>query len=561
MELRDYQEEAVKAIATAQTKGITRQLVVIPTGGGKTVIFAQLHKYIENTLPMLVLAHREELLTQAKDKILAGDPTLRVEIEQGQNYADRTDCDVVVASVPTLGRANSSRINEFDKDYFRTIIVDEAHHAAAPSYRNVLDYFNADLLLGVTATPQRGDNVRLTDVFDEVVYFKSIEELIREGYLTNLVGYQVKTDTDISGVATQAGDYVDSQLSKVINTPERNALIVKSWQTLANKEKSLVFCTDIQHAEDVERAFRAADVRVSSIFGKTESAERLLHLTKLAEGELDVLVNVGVLTEGFDEPSIKCILLARPTKSSLLYTQIVGRGTRLFDGKDHCKIIDFADVVGKQKPTGLPSLVGLPPDFDCDGKDLLEVADFWKDLNKKSPSEASRAKNLADIELAYSKIDLFRPPVPSEAVVEFSTFIWSELSESDFYLGMPFGESLHISGNALGQFEVSFCDKAGLNYLGTAQDLRSAFSVADTWVKQNQQDQITLIDSTALWRSEPPTEKQIKWLKKYGVPITEDLSKGAASQILDKLFAESPQKPKPVWLQNKINAQRSMKNF
>jgi ATP-dependent helicase IRC3 len=172
--LRPYQEEALSSISTNLENGINKQLVVLPTGAGKTVIFSHLPKFLSTSLPMLVLAHRGELLTQAQEKILWSNPQLDVQIEKAELHADM--CDVVVASVPTLGRAESERILKYPKDYFKTIVIDEAHHAAAPTYRRIIDYFNYDLLLGVTATPQRSDSVRLTDVFQEIVYYKTIQD-------------------------------------------------------------------------------------------------------------------------------------------------------------------------------------------------------------------------------------------------------------------------------------------------------------------------------------------------------------------------------------------------
>ena len=243
LSLRPYQEEALKSINDFSEKGINKQLVVLPTGAGKTVIFSHLPQFKKDSLPMLVLAHRAELLYQAKEKIGWSNPELDIQIEQADNIAGY--CDVVVASVPTLGRAESERILKYPKDYFKSIVIDEAHHAAAPTYRRILDYFNAPFVLGVTATPQRSDNTRLTDVFDEIVYYKTIQDLIEDGYLCTLVGYRIKTDTDISGVATNEGDYVASQLEDAIDTPERNAHIVAAYNSMVPESKAIVFCAGV----------------------------------------------------------------------------------------------------------------------------------------------------------------------------------------------------------------------------------------------------------------------------------------------------------------------------
>ena len=551
IQLRPYQEEALQAVLDGEAKGIKRQLIVLPTGAGKTVIFSHLPKIRKDSLPMLVLAHREELLVQAKDKILQSNPELRVEIEQGQNYAERSGVDVVVASVPTLGRSSSNRITSFDPAYFRSIVVDEAHHAAASSYGNVLSYFHPDLLLGVTATPKRGDNVRLTDVFDDVVYYKTIPDLITSGYLSNLVGYRIKTETDISGIGTQNGDYIVSELSEAINSPERNALVLRSYKELCEVDgrKALIFAADIAHAEAILQTFREANVKCAAVFGHTPSDERKSVLAGLSDGRIQVVVNVGVLTEGFDEPSIGAIILARPTRSPLLYTQIVGRGTRLFEGKSNCLIIDVADIVGGKKPQGLPTLMGLPPDFDLNGEDLVETAKKFEALKAKSPSEASRVRSLADIDLAWERIDLFMPPPRSKTVEEFSRLVWAETSDNSFYLNISGQERLHIEQRTLGDYRCSLSrlgtdgTAEGYKTLGDVESIREAFSRCDRWLQSNRSEHLALLESAAIWRADPPSDKQLKILRKYGIPLTEDLTKGQASQIIDKLFAENP-KPK-----------------
>ena len=316
MKLRSYQQEALDSMLQAESNGINKQLVVLPTGAGKTVLFAQLPIMRKDSLPMLVLAHRSELLIQAKDKIETINENLSVGIEQAENKAGYSD--VVIASVPTLGRESSSRIEQYPKDYFKTIVVDEAHHAAAPSYRRILDYFKPDLLLGVTATPQRSDSVRLIDVFQEIVYYKSIQDLIKEGWLSPLVGYKVKTSTDISDVEIQNGEYKQDQLIEAIDNPSRNNSIVTAYNDLANAKKTVVFAAGVDHAGHLEKAFRKNGSSVRVIIGTTPEEERRQILSDFKSGAVTVLVNVGVLTEGFDEPSIEAIILAKPTRSSLL---------------------------------------------------------------------------------------------------------------------------------------------------------------------------------------------------------------------------------------------------
>jgi ATP-dependent helicase IRC3 len=552
--LRPYQTEALDSIVNYLEKGINKQLVVLPTGAGKTVIFSHLPQIISDSLPMLVLAHRGELLVQAKDKILRSNPGLDVQTEKAEDTAELNG-DVVVASVPTLGRADSKRLSRFPKDYFKTIIVDEAHHAAAESYRRILDYFQPKLLLGVTATPQRSDSVRLTDVFDEIVYYKNIIDLIQDGYLCRLVGYRVKTDTDISEVETSHGDYMASQLEDTINTPGRNATVVKSYLEFAPNKKAIVFASGVAHARDLATSFAQKQIPVRVVLGDTSDEERKEIFSKFSSGEIKVIVNVGVLTEGFDEPSVESIILARPTRSSLLYTQIVGRGTRLFEGKENCMIIDIADTTRGKKPIGLPTLLGMPAEFDLQGQSLTDIADEFEKLKETAPGEASSVLSMEDITNAYKRIDLFMPPPPNPAVLEYSTFIWSEVGEDEFYLNTNSFESLHIYCDTLGRWTAEARLRSGKNVhvhvIGRGQSIRSVFAGADKWIMENRSISLPLVDATAVWRADAPTDKQQKLLKRIGVPITNTMTKGMASQIISK-WMERPENKRPAWLENKI---------
>lgn len=554
IQLRPYQQDALNAIVDFSNRGINKQLVVLPTGAGKTVIFSHLPQYKQNSLPMLVLAHREELLHQAKEKISWSNPNISIDIEQAQNHAGQAD--VVVASVATLGKAESNRIQKYSPDYFNSIVIDEAHHAAAPSYRRILDYFNSQFILGVTATPQRSDKTRLTDVFDEIVYYKTIEHLIKEGYLCPLVGYRIKTNTDISEVATHEGDYIQSQLEDAIDNPSRNATIVAAYNDLVSNKKAIVFAAGIKHANNLALSFRQAKISTEVILGETEADTRKTILQNFKEGRTSVIINVGVLTEGFDEPSVEAILLARPTRSTLLYTQIVGRGTRLYEGKPHCTILDFADTTKGKKPIGLPSLLGMPPDFDLQGQSLTEVAEKYKELEEFCPGEAVRVLEPGDIELAYKRIDLFMPPPPNEFVQEYSRFVWAEVGENTFHLGINNSNSLRIYADALGRWIVQLHyrndSKNNTHQLGSVEDMREAFVRADKWITNNFDTQ--LIQSDAPWRSDSPSDAQKKLLKRIGVPLTADMTKGIASQIISKYYEANP---KPAWLDNKIKRSRS----
>jgi superfamily II DNA or RNA helicase len=553
--LRPYQQEALDAVVTNANNGITKQLVVLPTGAGKTVIFSQLPIIKPDTLPMLVLAHRSELLEQARSKILDCNPNLTVEIEQAERKAGKVD--VVVASVATLGRNNTPRIEQYPKDYFKSIVIDEAHHAAAPSYRRIIDFFSPDFLLGVTATPQRSDSTRLIDVFDEIVYYRTIQDLIQEGWLSPLVGYRVKTSTDISEVEIQNGEYSQSQLEEKIDNPERNAHVVAAYRNLAMDKKALVYASGVRHAQNLALSFNQASVKTAVIVGTTPREEREIILAQFAKGQISVIVNVGVLTEGFDEPSLEAIIIAKPTRSTLLYTQIVGRGTRLFEGKEHCIIIDIADTTKGKKPIGLPTLLGMPPEFDLQGQSLTDVAEKFEELESYCPGEAVRVLNPDDIQVAYTRINLFMPPPPNPVVLEYSKLVWAEIAEDEFHLGLNNSESMRIKCDTLGRWNVTLHDNVqkSTRVLGIAPDMREAFARSDKWIQSNRASSVALLDSSAAWRADSPTDSQQKLLKRIGIPITSDMTKGMASQIISRYYENNP---KPKWLQNKIS---SKKNF
>lgn len=548
--LRPYQQEALESIVSNYANGIKRQLVVLPTGAGKTVIFSHLPKIKKDCLPMLVLAHRSELLDQARSKILASNPELTVEIEQAEKKAGFVD--VVVASVATLGRNNTPRIEQYPKDYFKSIVIDEAHHAAAPTYRRIIDFFNVDFLLGVTATPQRSDSTRLIDVFDEIVYYKTIQDLIQQGWLSPLVGYRIKSNVDISDVQIQNGDYVQAQLEEAIDTPQRNSFVVATYRNLADSKKAVIFASGVRHAQNLALSFRQASVDCEVILGTTSYEDRQDILARFATGQLKVIVNVGVLTEGFDEPSIEAIILAKPTRSTLLYTQIVGRGTRIHPNKEHCIIIDIADTTKGKKPIGLPTLLGLPLDFDLQGQSLTEVAEKFKELESYSPGESVRVLSPEDIDLAYARINLFMPPPPNPVVQEYSKLVWAEIAEDEYHLGVNNSESMRIKCDTLGRWNVTLHDNAqkSTRLLGTVDQMREAFARSDRWLQSNRSSSISLLDSSATWRSDSPTDAQKKTLKRIGVPLTSDMNKGMASQIISRYYENNP---KPKWLQNKID--------
>lgn len=364
--LRPYQEKAIEAVDAALARGVTRPLIVLPTGTGKTVMFAAL--IARRGGSALVLAHRDELLTQAGAKLAAADPALAMSMGRVQAARNDVNAPVVLASVQTL--ASHKRLEQLPRT-FDTVIVDEAHHAAAASYLRVLDHLSeSPLIVGVTATPMRADGEALSQAFTEVVYEKHISEMIRAGYLCDIRGVRVGIDCDLARVPTTNGDLDAGKLGKALAAANAPQHVVVAYQAHAQGRKAIVFTPTVELAHEQAAMFRYGGIDAEALDGETPKLERAAILKRFDKDETRVLVNVGVLTEGVDVPSVDCIILARPTKSQALYAQCVGRGLRTLPGKTDCLIIDVVGATERLDLQTLPDLLGHELD---DGESALEA--------------------------------------------------------------------------------------------------------------------------------------------------------------------------------------------
>ena len=335
MELRKYQEEAVDAVEKEWQQGRQHTLLVIPTGGGKTIIFSEIARRESVKGRVLILAHRDELIRQAADKLYRATGIF-AEVEKGMEHAQGL-CDVVVGSVQTLMRAN--RLEGFAEDYFDTVIVDEAHHCLADSYRKILEHFKKAKLLGVTATPDRGDKKTLAEVFDSIAYEYSLTQAIQDGYLVPPKAVMIPLKIDLSKVKTSMGDYTDGSLGEALEPYLEQ--IADEMTKYAKGRKTVVFLPLIATSQAFcemlkQRGFRAAEVN-------GQSRDRKEILKGFEDGTYDILCNSMLLTEGWDCPAADCIVVLRPTRVRSLYQQMVGRGMRLSPetGKDHLLLLDF----------------------------------------------------------------------------------------------------------------------------------------------------------------------------------------------------------------------------
>jgi superfamily II DNA or RNA helicase len=382
--LRPYQHEAIASVLAARRAGERRLVVSLPTGAGKTVIFSELARLAKR--PVLVIAHRRELVEQARDKIAhaLGDQSV-VAIEQGATSA-HDEAKVVVASVRSLGEPRLARL--MSARDFGLVVYDECHHATAEDNRRVLSslgVFDAawtGTLLGFTATTVRADGMGLDEVFERIVYAKSLTEMVREGYLAPLRGYRIATLADLSRVTSGPNDFAVEELAEAVDIEERNALVARSIQELARDRRTVAFCVTVRHAMNLARALNAVGVPTGIVHGAMPLERRAETLRDFREGRIAAVTNVGVLTEGFDDPGVSCVAMARPTRSDGLYAQCVGRGTRLAPGKTDCLVLDFVDLSERSLAT-LPTLVGLPPQIDLEGATLDEaeraLGKIWHD--------------------------------------------------------------------------------------------------------------------------------------------------------------------------------------
>ncbi len=335
MNLRPYQEEARQSVESDWKNGIQRTLLVLPTGCGKTIVFSKITEdMVRNGDRVLILAHRGELLEQAADKLQTATG-LRCATEKAEETCLGSWYRVVVGSVQSLQRAK--RLEKFPKDYFNTIIVDEAHHCISDGYQTVLQHFSQAKVLGVTATPDRGDMRNLGTYFENLAYEYTLPKAIKEGYLVPIKALTIPLKIDVSGVSVQAGDFKASDLGTALD-PYLEGIADEMMEYCQDK-KTVVFLPLVKTSQKFCDILNSKGFRVAEVNGNSE--DRASVLQDFEDGKYNVLCNSMLLTEGWDCPAVNCVIILRPTKVRSLYCQMVGRGTRLAPGKDHLLLLDF----------------------------------------------------------------------------------------------------------------------------------------------------------------------------------------------------------------------------
>ena len=342
-ELRPYQQQARDRIHAEWDAGHTRTLLVLPTGTGKTIVFASVAAdQVRAGDRVLILAHRGELLEQAADKLRRATGLVSA-VEKAESTCLDSWFRVVVGSVQTLQR--TARLERFPQDYFGTIIIDEAHHAITDGYRRILDYFSGAKVLGVTATPDRGDMRNLGEVFDSLAYEYKLTDAIKEGYLCKIMAQTIPLQLDISSVTLSGGDYAVADLGTALDPYLEQ--IAAEMAVRCKGRKTVVFLPLIRTSQKFRDLLNAKGFRAAEVNG--QSADRKEVLADFDAGKYNVLCNSMLLTEGWDCPSVDCVVVLRPTKVRSLYSQMVGRGTRLSPGKTDLLLLDFLWMTDKHE--------------------------------------------------------------------------------------------------------------------------------------------------------------------------------------------------------------------
>ena len=534
MKLRPYQLECLKVIEEKSTHGIYRQLVVLPTGAGKTVIFSELIK--EKNLKTLVIAHRLELLEQAEAKIHYAAPF----IETGIFCGDRRchDKQVTVASIQSAVKY----LDLLKEENYQLLIIDEAHHAAAKSYRTLIKHLGfakshgvQKLLVGFTATPHRSDGRGLDEVFQEVVYHISIKKLVNRGYLICPEGLHVTVGIDLRGVLKQVGDFKKEQLQRIMLEEKAINVVTRTVATHASDRRGIVFTVNIQHAEILKERIQALGFTCDTVHSKVSIKDRQERLKAFGKGNLQFITNPMILTEGFDCPRADCMINAAPTLNRSLYVQKAGRVLRIHPEKSSALLIDFGFT---KKKHALKTAIDLFGDAKMrkimDGRELRP--------HKRTGSELV---DFSKVEFEKSEKEKYNPLDPSE---RFSSNLqWKggddAMGRRMFSLSTN-GMKLFIRKiDASEQYEVLryvyYGKEHSREYHGV-HGKQEAFEMAESLTERPTQMKNF---SNNKWRSEEATDKQIDFLKMLLIrsnrpPLDIDfsnLTKGSAADYIHKL--------------------------
>lgn len=536
LKLRPYQVETITAVEQAWQDG-RRPAVVLPTGMGKTVAFTQL---MATHQPALCLVHRDELVKQTLAKLHALAPGVPAGVVKAERNEWRHD--LVVASVQTLGRQD--RLDLVPKDRFDTIIVDECHHAAAGSYRRILDHFDARYA-GFTATLSRGDSKGLGDVFDEVAYRKDILFGIMNGYLVDPRGVQVTIDSlDLASVARSRGDYQDGDLGRAMVSSGACSRTAEAYLEHARRPdgslmQGALFAPTVLAAEAFAEAFNDAGIPTEVIVGETSEDERRAIYQRVLDRKTLVLASCMVLTEGFDMPQLECAVIARPTSHAGLYVQMVGRVLRPYPGKTGALVLDIVGVAGRHRLAGLIDLTetkvtpapgeGLAAAVEREEREAVERGELVGQLH-------ARAVDL----FASSRSAWLRTAggvmfIPTRHGYVFLSHDWREDAEPDSWLIGKTGTQYQRKGGPRRHMDSPGPVQPNeYGWLRSGLGLELAMAFAEGIAEELDP---SVSSKSASWRKRrtAPSESQVGLLQRYGIEVPE--TKDEASNLLSIHYA------------------------
>lgn len=509
-ELRPYQQQARDRIHAEWDAGHTRTLLVLPTGTGKTIVFASVAAdQVRAGDRVLILAHRGELLEQAADKLQRSTGLVSA-VEKAESTCLDSWFRVVVGSVQTLQR--TARLERFPQDYFGTIIIDEAHHAITDGYRRILDYFSGAKVLGVTATPDRGDMRNLGEVFDSLAFEYKLTDAIKEGYLCKIMAQTIPLQLDITSVTMSGGDYAVGDLGTALDPYLEQ--IAAEMARRCKSRKTVVFLPLIKTSQKFRDLLNTYGFRAAEVNGQSDDRRQVL--ADFDAGKYNVLCNSMLLTEGWDCPSVDCVVVLRPTKVRSLYSQMVGRGTRLAPGKTDLLLLDFLWMTDKHE-------LCRPADLVCE--DRTVARQMTEHLAETGCPE--------DIEQAAAQAS-------EDVVAQREEALAKQLAEQrrkKAKLVDPLQYEMSIQAEDLSGYVPAFGWEAGppsdkqtaaLEKLGILPDaVESAGKAA------------LLLDRLHKRRDEGlTTPKQIRCLEKYGFQHVGTWSFEAARHMIDRIAAQ-----------------------
>jgi hypothetical protein len=399
-------------------------------------------------------------------------------------------------------------------------------------------------LLGVTATSQRPDGKALSDIFEKIAYVYTLRQAIQEKFLVPIRGFRVTTDTNLQDVSISSGDFARGELSRNVNTKERNRRVVDAWLKLGENRKSLDFTVDIEHAQRMAEEFRLAGVKAEAIWG--DDPEREAKIERHKNGETLILCSCNLFVEGYDDPSIGCIVLSRPTQSGLLFTQMVGRGTRLFPGKTDLIVIDIVDATISHSLITLPTLMGLSNKLDIKGNDLLWVVEQIEALQAENPTiDFSKMASTDELKTIVQTVNLFEVRFPKE-VEENSSLVWFKAIDGGYKILIPkIGSEkagfLRIAENQLGQWDIAGRIK-DVNLAAIRPTMEEAFKASDEQIRKRLGPLgVNYILREATWHNKPVTKGQKSMLGRLFPHKTfqyELMNSGQASKIISERLAK-----------------------